>query len=214
LAGAKLPSIPEIEVPRPFEYQTEKYKTDGKTGEDVGATAIDLFLLKRGIVGKSTATPESLGNLNISKVFRVQGGIPPRASKFRIFIAESGEMVVKDKTNLFVTFDDMNRVKVFNGVNRAGKAEVISFEVKTSFVQQVRKFAVQERKARQFPDLPQISDPTKTNSSFGLPPTWIEMLKDSTIKGTGRIEQLETSTPFYKLFPAVITSNQLKEQPK
>jgi hypothetical protein len=56
LTGAKLPAIPEIEVPRPFEYQTEKYKTDGKTGEDVGATAIDLFLLKRAVFGKANAT--------------------------------------------------------------------------------------------------------------------------------------------------------------
>ena len=141
-------------------------------------------MLKRGIVGKSTATPKSLGNLNISKVFRVQGGIPPRASKFRIFIGESGEMVVKDKTNLFVTFDDMNRVKIFNGVNRAGKAEIISFEVKTSFVQQVRKFAVPQENARMFPKLPQIADKTKTNSSFGLPLDWIEQLKASSISNT------------------------------
>jgi hypothetical protein len=39
LTGTKLPSIPEIEVPRPFEYQTEKYKREGKIGEEVGATA-------------------------------------------------------------------------------------------------------------------------------------------------------------------------------
>jgi hypothetical protein len=214
LTGTKLPSIPEIKVPRPFEYQTEKYKREGKIGEEIGATAIDLFLLKRGIIGKSTATPKSLGNLNISKVFRVQGGIPPKASKFRIFIGESGEMVVKDKTKLFVTFDDMNRVKVFSGVNRAGKAEVISFEVKTSFVQQVRKFAVPQEKARMFSKLPEISDKTKTNSSFGLPLDWIEQLKASSIRGTGKIEQLQAPEPLYKLFPAVTTSNQLKEQPK
>lgn len=52
LTGAKLPSIPEIELPRPFEYQTEKYKIDGKTGEDVGATAIDLIWIGRGSAGK------------------------------------------------------------------------------------------------------------------------------------------------------------------
>ena len=67
LTGAKLPSIPEIEVPRPFEYQTEKYKREGKIGEDLGATAIDLFLLKREIVGKSEASPQSLKTL---------GGLP------------------------------------------------------------------------------------------------------------------------------------------
>jgi hypothetical protein len=67
LTGAKLPSIPEIEVPRPFEYQTEKYKREGNTGEDVGATAIDLLLLKRAIFGKPIAAPESLKTI---------GGLP------------------------------------------------------------------------------------------------------------------------------------------
>ncbi len=215
LTGAKLPAIPDVELPRPFEYKTDKYKTDGKTGEDVGATAIDTLLLKRGITGKPNVAPESLGNLNISKVFRVQGGVMPKASKFRISIGEAGEMVVKDKTNLFVTFDDMNRVKVFNGINRAGKAEVISFEVKTSFVQQVRKFAVREKDAGKFSDLPKISDPTKTNNSFGLPANWIEMLKESSFRGTGKIEKLETSTPaLHKLFPAVTLSNQLERKPE
>lgn len=63
LAGAKLPSISEIKVERPFEYQTEKYKREGKIGEEVGVTVIDLFLLKRAIFGKSTTTPESLQSL-------------------------------------------------------------------------------------------------------------------------------------------------------
>ena len=64
LTGAKLPAIPEVELPRPFEYQTDKYKADGKTGEDVGATAIDILLLKRGIAGKPNTIPQSLDELN------------------------------------------------------------------------------------------------------------------------------------------------------
>jgi hypothetical protein len=67
LTGIELPSIPEVKLPRPFEYQTEKYKREAKTGEDLGATAIDLFLLKRGIFGKPSATPQSLKTL---------GGLP------------------------------------------------------------------------------------------------------------------------------------------
>lgn len=38
--GIEPPSIPEIELSRPFEYQSEKYKTGGKTGEEVGATVM------------------------------------------------------------------------------------------------------------------------------------------------------------------------------
>jgi hypothetical protein len=63
LTGTKLPAIPEIEVPRPFEYQTEKYKREGNIGEEVGATAIDLLLLKRVAFGKANATPQSLNSL-------------------------------------------------------------------------------------------------------------------------------------------------------
>jgi hypothetical protein len=65
-----------------------------------------------------------------------------------------------------------------------------------------------------FPKLPQIADKTKTNSSFGLPLDWIEQLKASSIRGTGKIEQLQAPEPLYKLFPLVTTTNQLKEQPK
>ncbi len=53
LTGTKLPSIPEINLPRPFEYQTEKYKREGTIGEDMGATAIDSFLLKTCCFGQS-----------------------------------------------------------------------------------------------------------------------------------------------------------------
>ena len=66
LTGAKLPAIPDVELPRPFEYKTDKYKADGKTGEDVGATAIDLFLLKRGMDLKNPKVikSEPIGAMN------------------------------------------------------------------------------------------------------------------------------------------------------
>ncbi|MBA4123983.1 MAG: TNT domain-containing protein [Acidobacteria bacterium] len=67
LTGAKLPSIPEAKVERPFEYQTEKYKREGNIGEDVGATALDLFLLKRAAFGKPNTAQQSLKTL---------GGLP------------------------------------------------------------------------------------------------------------------------------------------
>jgi hypothetical protein len=93
LTGAKLPAIPEIEVPRPFEYQTEKYKTDGKTGEDVGATAIDLFLLRRGITDSRINSPQSLkdlGGLPKTVALKVpQGMTEAQFAKFSQTIRES-----------------------------------------------------------------------------------------------------------------------------
>ncbi len=66
LTGVKLPSIPEIELPRPFEYQTEKYKREANIGEEIGATAIDLFLLKRGMELKNPEVlkTEPIGAIN------------------------------------------------------------------------------------------------------------------------------------------------------
>ncbi|MBA4124427.1 MAG: nucleotidyltransferase domain-containing protein [Acidobacteria bacterium] len=93
LTGTKLPSIPEINLPRPFEYQTEKYKREGNIGEDLGATAIDLFLLKRAIFGKSTAAPQSLktiGGLPKTAALEMpQGLIEARFAKFSQTIRES-----------------------------------------------------------------------------------------------------------------------------
>lgn len=60
--GIELPAIPEIKVPRPFEYQSEKYKREAQIGEELGATAIDLLLLKRGITNSRI---NSLLNLRI-----------------------------------------------------------------------------------------------------------------------------------------------------
>lgn len=93
LTGAKLPSIPEAKVERPFEYQTEKYKREGKIGEDVGATAIDLLLLKRAIFGKPIAAPESLktiGGLPKTVALEIpQGLIEAQFGKFSQMIRES-----------------------------------------------------------------------------------------------------------------------------
>ncbi len=81
----------------------------------MGATAIDLFLLKRGIFGKPSATPQSIGNLNLSKVFRVQGGELPKASKFRMFIGNEGKIVVNNVEGGINTGIDL--IRLDNGRN-------------------------------------------------------------------------------------------------
>ncbi len=88
-----MPSIPEIKVERPFEYQTEKYKREGNIGEEVGATALDLLLLKRAVFGKPTAAPQSLktiGGLPKTVALEIpQGLIEARFAKFSQIIRES-----------------------------------------------------------------------------------------------------------------------------
>lgn len=136
------------------------------------------------------AAPVTSSTSSPSRVYRVQGGTPPKASKFRISIGEKGEMVVanKERESLFVTFDDIGRVKVYQSKNRPG-SEIISFEVDPKFVEQVRRFAVREKDVRLNPNVPIKADPTKTQSSYGLPPEWIDKLIEASRQGTGRIER-------------------------
>lgn len=103
-----------------------------------------------------------------SRIYRVQGGTPPRASRVRIQVGPRGEMQVVGDDMLFVTFDDVGRARAYVVNNRPG-AEIISFEIDPVFVEQVRRAAVPQAQARAFPDAPQIADPTRTSSSYGLP---------------------------------------------
>jgi hypothetical protein len=123
-----------------------------------------------------------------SRVYRVQGGTPPAAGRSRMSIGGNGEMVVSGDNMLYVTFDDLGRARAFRDINRPG-GEIISFEVNPTLAGEIRGAAVPQAQGRAFPNAPQISDPSKTSNSFGLPLPWIERLKSSSRTGTGRIEK-------------------------
>jgi RHS repeat-associated protein len=152
-------------------------------GEQIvtGAGIVDsIKLLRAAIAAKMNPPP--------SRVYRVQGGTLPRASRVRIHIGAQGEMKVVGNEMLFVTFDDIGRVKAYVANNRPG-AEIISFEVDPAFVTRVRKAAVPQLQGTNYPNAPQIADPTKTSSSFGLPANWIKELQQAARIGSGRRER-------------------------
>jgi hypothetical protein len=122
------------------------------------------------------------------KVYRVQGGTLPKASMERITIGKSGEMVVIGEGRLYVTFDDLKRVRVFLKENRPD-GEIISFEVSPQFAAEVRKAAIPQELGKKFPHLPQEADISRTKNSFGLSDEWIKKLEKATISGTGKIEK-------------------------
>ncbi len=133
-----------------------------------------------GAARRVTPAPDS------STVYRVQGGVPPAASRARIGIGSSGEMTVSGDGMLFVTFDDLGRAEAFVSTNRPG-ASIVAFDVDPTFVTQVRNAAVPMRQAGNFPGAPQVADPLQTSGSFGLPSEWISRLQDAAIPGTGRV---------------------------
>lgn len=48
--------------------------------------------------------------------------------------------------------------------------------------------AVPQAKAKSNPNRPEIADPTKSNSAYGLPANYIEKLQQGAVKGTGKVE--------------------------
>ena len=95
-------------------------------------------------------------------------------------------MIIDGDSRLHVTFDDLGRAQAYVADNRPG-AHIIAFDIDPAFVSRVRENAVPQDLGRSFPDAPQIVDPTKTESSFGLPFSWFDDLVDASIDGSGRI---------------------------
>lgn len=95
-------------------------------------------------------------------------------------------MIVDGDDMLFVTFDDLGRARAYVSNNRPGAA-IVAFDVDPTFVSRVRESAVPQDVGQVFRDRPQIADPTKTDSSFGLPSSWIDELVSSSVPSSGRI---------------------------
>ncbi len=105
---------------------------------------------------------------SLSKVFRVQGGDIPNASKQRLVLDGQGNLSISGDDMLFVTFDDQARAVQF--LNKRGdNAELISFDISSQFADKVRNNAVPQRLGRLNPGAPQQVDQTVTNNSFGIP---------------------------------------------
>jgi hypothetical protein len=117
-------------------------------------------------------------------VYRVEG-LP----NTRITIGESGQVAVQGDQMLFLNFGDKARAEAFLA-QRMGQgmpgAQMKSFEVPSSFLDDLRSAAVPESMAKQFPGRPLVVDPTKAADQFGLRPDQIKSLQDAIIQGSGR----------------------------
>jgi filamentous hemagglutinin len=115
-----------------------------------------------------------------------------------LILAENGEVAIVDPNKtLYLNFGDKARAEQYlaqklNPNQKLGPlpgAEVKSFEVPKSFVDELRASAVTEAELAANPALkgrPLVSDPTKTPDSFGLRPEQIEKLKKAIIEGSGK----------------------------
>ncbi|QFG54461.1 hypothetical protein [Chryseobacterium sp.] len=109
------------------------------------------------------------------KIYRVQGGTDlPNFSKFRLHI-KNNKVVIDGEDMLHITFDDVWRVAHF-WTKRGKESEVFVARIDKSFIDKIRKEAVSQKRGKEFPSRPQIDDPTKTSSSFGIPKSYFDEL--------------------------------------
>jgi len=117
-------------------------------------------------------------------VYRVEG-LP----NTRILLGEGGQVSVQGDQMLFVNFGDKARAEQFLATRlQQGMpgAQIKSFEVPRSLLDDLRASAVPESMATQFPGRPLLVDPTKAADQFGLRLQQIETLQEAIIQGSGK----------------------------
>ena len=134
-------------------------------------------------------TPSAIPNqgaLESVRVFRVEG-----SPNTRILIGETGEVVVQGDKTLFLNFGSRARAEEFLA-QKLGQgmtdAQVKSFEVPQSFLDDLRSIAVLESEVADFPGRPILVDSTKAPDQFGLRAEQIEELRKRVLAGSGRVE--------------------------
>lgn len=129
-----------------------------------------------------TSSRQTKKSRKFGRIFRVQGGDGANASKFRFIIKNKKIEVIGDDM-LHVTFDDTYRPVHF-WTKRGRNAEVFTAEIESSFIEKIKREAVKQNRAKEFPNKPQIDDPTLTNGSFGIPNNYFDELIKSIKKPT------------------------------
>ncbi len=139
-------------------------------------------VIMNGLVGLTPggrANPSDELSGSVSKLFRVQGGDAPNASKQRFIFDNDGNISGIDGNDmLFITLDDEARAIQFLQ-KRGENAELISFEINGAFSDKIRGDAVPQRLGRLNPGSPQQVDETVTSDSFGVPSEYFEELINS-----------------------------------
>lgn len=120
------------------------------------------------------------------KMYRIQGGKPPNASRHRFVFGKNKRLFIEGDERLYVTFKDENRVLEF-WIKRGESAEVFTADVRKSFYDKLMRDVVPQRRGKEFPDRPQYADFSKTKNSIGIPKNYFEDL----LRNMSNIERLK-----------------------
>ncbi|MDH5493611.1 MAG: hypothetical protein OEY14_16780, partial [Myxococcales bacterium] len=122
-------------------------------------------------------------------VLRVQGGIPPNASRVRFLVDDAGGLSIQGNDMLFVNVGQRGRAMQFLA-RRGDQSQLVQFQVRPEFAERLRSMAVPQHAGRQFPGRPQVVDATRAPDQFGIPSNMFGELLDNVVPGSARVGAL------------------------
>jgi RHS repeat-associated protein len=109
-----------------------------------------------------------------TRMYRVQGGNVPNASKERLRMVD-GKYQIDGDDMLYVVFNEKQRA--LNFLNKRGDGSYLfDVKVKSDFYEKIRREAVDQRVGRKFPGKPQQVDRNVSQNSFGIPKEYFDEL--------------------------------------
>ncbi len=166
----------------------------------VGGIAADAALARGSVAALSSTTKASntvaanaggdaAASGNTVKVFRVQGGTPPLASRNIISIDANGNPVIKD-TTLNISIGTDEHAQYF--LQQRPGAQVVSFDIPNwmhDFIKEsaIPQFGYKSNPLNQGGLAPKIVDPTTPGMSYELPSIWGKWLQESAVPGSGKV---------------------------
>jgi hypothetical protein len=121
------------------------------------------------------------------RVYRVEG-----APNTRILISETGDVIVRGRTTLFLNFGSRARAEELLARRIAQGMQdpaIKSFDVPQGFLHGLREAAIVSDRSKKHPNRPLLVDQTRAPDQFGLRGEWIDRLIDDIIAGSGTVER-------------------------
>ncbi|WP_062203954.1 DUF6531 domain-containing protein [Streptomyces sp. NBRC 109706] len=117
----------------------------------------------------------------------------------RMRVDAAGNVSITGRQHLYVNLsNDIRHTLNFRG----GQGEIVSFQLRQSFLDQIRRTAIPQRNPGQYtPEQwkqmkqthPEISDPTKGEDLYGLPGSMLDEFQEAIVPGSGKIIKNESS---------------------
>ncbi|MCY8081654.1 hypothetical protein MOB62_21285, partial [Bacillus haynesii] len=119
---------------------------------------------------------------------RVQGGIPPNASRVRINIDKNGRVSIPNKkANLNISAGNAEHAQYFLK-KRGNEAEIVEFDVPKWFDDFIKEHAIPQKGYKSNPKnqggtAPKTVDPTTPGTSYEVPAPWMEWIEEYAANG-------------------------------